>query len=602
MNMRIGFLAAVILVSANAVVAEQALPQQGWYVDHQWEVDGYTRATLRLAINSTGNIYVFRENGQTSIGIDNYGIRIYDDQGTLLNPGTPLVHDPYIVPNFRAYSMDISPVDGSIVFAGQAPFEEDFFGKLERCLDQHNGCNLNPAATSTLSEQFTDVTVAEDGTIHALSKDSGHGESFSVVAGPAIVSLGTFGNSGVVGAPGSLYQPSSITTDRTGLIYVRDIFHSDTSYFISVFNPDRTFERKIHFKNSFVSEKAIEAGFGELLLGTRNNNPISGTNYLPLLDPLARAVLVLDGTERAVGFLNFPAQVRASQGFADTDDLAFADADTVYATQTLDSRDFVVRYRRAFRTYDPTFAGIPVPDLISAASQPGTTLFEIQYRVDDEDSATVTTAMIALEDGIRDLDSVHAMLSLTGSVGAGVPTGSTQTATWDAGVDLAGLGDFINAKIRVMAQDDRMGLMDLHFITIPQSVCSDTEVGGDLMINVSPIDTEEMLDAWFWLIATNDSAITFSSGQVLGVGGNFDGLLLAENTMTTPDGRAFLFERMLAREANAAEVTCAKEATTPGLVNQFAPANRFGNRPELVNEFGFDTGTSVSGYWVVPTP
>ena len=147
-----------------------------------------------------------------------------------------------------------------------------------------------------------------------------------------------------------------------------------------------------------------------------------------------------------------------------------------------------------------------------------------------------------------------------------------------------------------------MGLMDLHFITVPQSVCSNAQIGGDLLINIAPIDSEEMLDAWFWLIATNDSAISFSGGLVSGVGGNFNTLLLAQGTTTTPEGRGFLFERMLVREALAAEVTCAKEATTPGLVNQFAPANRFGNRPELVNEFGFDTGTSVSGFWVVPTP
>ena len=56
------------------------------------------------------------------------------------------------------------------------------------------------------------------------------------------------------------------------------------------------------------------------------------------------------------------------------------------------------------------------------------------------------------------------------------------------------------------------------------------------------------------------------------------------------------------REATAAEVTRAKEAGTPGVINQFTPSFKVGpdERPVKVNEYGFDVG-ATSGFWVVPT-
>ena len=65
-------------------------------------------------------------------------------------------------------------------------------------------------------------------------------------------------------------------------------------------------------------------------------------------------------------------------------------------------------------------------------------------------------------------------------------------------------------------------------------------------------------------------------------------------------GRNFLLQKMGLREATAAEVTRAKEAGTPGVVNQWDPKLRVGpdERPAKINAYGFDTGSD--GYWVVP--
>ena len=74
----------------------------------------------------------------------------------------------------------------------------------------------------------------------------------------------------------------------------------------------------------------------------------------------------------------------------------------------------------------------------------------------------------------------------------------------------------------------------------------------------------------------------------------------AAHTSTIPAGRSYLLAKMNLREATAAEVTRALEATTPGTVNQFDPDFRIqpiGN-PEKVNEFGIESART--GTWVVP--
>jgi sugar lactone lactonase YvrE len=74
----------------------------------------------------------------------------------------------------------------------------------------------------------------------------------------------------------------------------------------------------------------------------------------------------------------------------------------------------------------------------------------------------------------------------------------------------------------------------------------------------------------------------------------------ALGTKTSAYGRRFILQKMGLREATAAEVLRAKEAGTPGNINQWEPKFQVGpwERPLKVNAYGFDTG--ASGTWVVP--
>ena len=79
------------------------------------------------------------------------------------------------------------------------------------------------------------------------------------------------------------------------------------------------------------------------------------------------------------------------------------------------------------------------------------------------------------------------------------------------------------------------------------------------------------------------------------------GLSLAKGSSTTGVGRGYLFDKMNLREATPDERNRAREGAISGSVNAFNPTFKVGpnDRPNKVNEYGFDTGTT-SGYWVTP--
>ena len=73
---------------------------------------------------------------------------------------------------------------------------------------------------------------------------------------------------------------------------------------------------------------------------------------------------------------------------------------------------------------------------------------------------------------------------------------------WDASVG--------NLKLEIFAKDDRE-LLDLHFVTIPASDDNATP----LTINRFPLQDEDFLDAYRYLLATEDPDIQLMDGLVL---------------------------------------------------------------------------------------
>jgi len=417
--------------------------------------------------------------------------------------------------------------------------------------------------------------------------------------------------------------------------------------------------------------------------------------------------------------------------------------------------DRVVRvWKRTFRTVHPEPANaLPLPTIVSQKRRPGTSLVDVEYTVKDADNATVQTAALAFKNGGNSLSDVIPITSFAegtaNKLGANIATGQTHRFTWDVARDWS--TDFGEVQLEILAKDGR-GLLNLDFIQIP--------AGGDqpaLKISRSPLNDNDFLSVWYWLIATGDSGIDLKNGEVVvrnaplitvnGLTANYysnrdftgssaqmvqnvpaawgyawesqwrfgvsfqvasikwsgsfvpqktgqytfriqaqdynspyslnefdvwirnekvsiqrttpnwdypvdtftvscqqgqpvpirieyrlrDGgyyhrfqldvtapgenersvansdfqtqtppPYLASGASTSPTGREYLFQKMGLREAFAAEVTRAKEAGTPGVINQWDPKLRVGpdERPAKINAYGFDTG--ADGYWVVP--
>ena len=89
----------------------------------------------------------------------------------------------------------------------------------------------------------------------------------------------------------------------------------------------------------------------------------------------------------------------------------------------------------------------------------------------------------------------------TGKLGQNVPTGQNHTVTWNAGADWS--ASFGELEMAVLAKDDR-DLLNLHFLTLPATDSNSTE----LKINRSPITDTDLLNVWYWLIASGHTGIS----------------------------------------------------------------------------------------------
>ena len=180
--------------------------------------------------------------------------------------------------------------------------------------------------------------------------------------------------------------------------------------------------------------------------------------------------------------------------------------------------DNVVRiWRRTFRT--ETLANnnaIPLPVVLGSAQRSGQKLLDVDYRVNDSDSATVQTAALAFRNGGNSLNDVIPIRHLTegtgNQLGANITTGQSHRFTWDLAQDWS--GNFDQVQIEVLAKDNR-GLLNLDFIQMPA-------VGGDSALRISrtPLNDADFLSVWYWLIATGDPEVRLENGVIKQVGDN----------------------------------------------------------------------------------
>lgn len=135
----------------------------------------------------------------------------------------------------------------------------------------------------------------------------------------------------------------------------------------------------------------------------------------------------------------------------------------------------------------------------------------------------------------------------TGSnLGTNVPTGTKLHLTWNMGADWS--IDFGQIQVEVLAKDSR-NLLGFHWITLPSD-----GTNAAIQISSAPVPESELLSVWYWLIATDQSGMSFAGGSITGVGGDYDGQLLTSDAGTTTAGRNFAYSQMGVRAITQAEI------------------------------------------------
>jgi hypothetical protein len=274
-------------------------------------------------------------------------------------------------------------------------------------------------------------------------------------------------------------------------------------------------------------------------------------------------------------------------------------------------------WKRAYRTKGlPTPNVIPQPVVHSVSQRPGTNILDIDFEVIDPDDDTVTAGILAttaVEDSTNDwgeyqnnshqeFDDLTKLIiptSLTDGtdslIGQPIATNEVHRVSWYVKGDWSELtGDL---KVGVFAQDARRSMpVDLHFLKIP------TE-DGNLTISRSPLKDSDMLNYFQYLLSIGDPRVKLENGKIL----NSNDESFLENTSNDYSsigklGRDFFMNDLGYRWASIAELSIAREAATPGTVNEWDATNQVKprNLPKQINEYGFDTGNhGTRAWWVV---
>lgn len=260
-----------------------------------------------------------------------------------------------------------------------------------------------------------------------------------------------------------------------------------------------------------------------------------------------------------------------------------------------------------FRRCEPNSMGpevrnaAPTAEITSLQQRANSTLLDIEYKVTDLDDPTVHVALAAFKNNTNDLTNMVLLDTLVedtaANVGPAQPSGQTRKVTWDAGADWG--VDFGDISVHAFVRDSRPLLMGLHFLDLPAEGTNPA-----ITITRSPVHQGWFMEPLMWLAASKSPSVSFADGRITAVGGSFDGELLASGATVTQKGREFIEALLGAREATAAELQAAREAATPGIVNQWdvsANTQKISvSYPLKVNEYGFDTGSYDSTwFWLV---
>jgi len=254
-------------------------------------------------------------------------------------------------------------------------------------------------------------------------------------------------------------------------------------------------------------------------------------------------------------------------------------------------------WKRAYRTKGlPVRNVIPQPAIRGIAQRAGTNIIDLDFEIVDPDDVNATVGILAAKDGAFTDTSKWvlptAWVDGTGSkIGASIATNQVHRVSWNVKGDWAEQTGTLNFE--VFCQDARRDSpVDLHFLDLPLP-------DGNLTISRSPIKDSDFSNYFKYLLSTASSQVALENNKITDGNGT---VLMETNLQATPAGKDFFMNAVGHRWAKQAEMSLAREASTPGGVNAWTATRQIQprNLPNKVNEYGFDTGShGARAWWVV---
>ena len=197
--------------------------------------------------------------------------------------------------------------------------------------------------------------------------------------------------------------------------------------------------------------------------------------------------------------------------------------------------------------------------MLAVEQRTNTAWLDVDFKVVHAEASNVTAGALAFINGGDNLASVVQINTLmegtAANLGTNVPADTNLRLTWNMGADWS--IDYAQIQVEVLSKDNR-SLMGFHWITVPSD-----GTNASMQVSRAAVPESELLSVWYWFIATHNSDISFTNGTVTGLGGAYDGQLLASShhsngSSTTSAGRAFAYGQMNVRAITPEEVTRAK--------------------------------------------
>jgi len=336
--------------------------------------------------------------------------------------------------------------------------------------------------------------------------------------------LGKFGQNG--SGDGQLNNPWGIAVGKDGRVYVADQSNHRVEIFDAQGNFLKKFGKQGGFDGQFQSPTDIVAlPNGKIVVGDRGNGRLQvfdldgefldkNTDGWCPVRFCASSDSLIYGAWGALGLydINNKRELKAWNAFVIGSITELPNGDLLHGGE-----DSVLRiWKRTYRIAVPDYGNaLPLPTIVSQKRRPGKTLVDIDYVVKDVDSANVSTALLAFQNGGNSLNDIVPIKTFaegtTVNLGSNIPTGVTKRVTWDVAKDWQ--SSYGNLQLEVLAKDNR-GLLNIDFLQIP-GYTNATTTNPPLKISRSPLNDNDFLSVWYWLVASGDPSVSLKNGVVV---------------------------------------------------------------------------------------